>query len=317
MASNVSLTTLIAAVQLRADNHRLTNAQLTTFINQAGSQLWDKLIEARGEDYELKQVNFNTTASVTSYPIAYNASFTNASATFTVGLTLTGGSSGATGVIRSVNYNGSVTTSGTLSLSDLSFTPNAASVGFTVNETVTDTGGGSAKYTANNGGIGAADFYQLRGLDVQVNGTLWAPLKPYQWKERDNFQSAALFLGVSPYYRYRLQANNIILQPAPSSQSLIQFSYTPAYPALINLTDTLDSLNGWEEWIVLQAARMCLINEESDTSQVERQLAEQETRITKLAAARSTGEPKFVAAMARSYAGGAFAGLMMPFDDWE
>lgn len=319
MASNVSLSTLITAVQLRADNHRLTNVQLTTMINQAGSQLYDKLIEARGEDYELKQIQFNTTTSVTTYPVSYNASFTNASATFTVGLTLTGGSSGATGIIRSVNYNGSVTTNGTLSLSDLSFTTNGASGGFTVNETVTDSGGGSAKYTANNGGIGAADFYQLRGLDVQINGSLWAPLKPYVWKDRDTFQAAVLYVGIAgPYYRYRLQANNIILQPTPNASSLIQFSYTPAYQQLVNMTDTLDSLNGWEEWIVLQAARMCLINEESDSTQVERQLAEQEARITKLAAARNTGEPKFVAAMARANdAGPFFGGLFMPpGDDW-
>lgn len=317
MASNVSLSGLVTSVQLRADNHRLTNTQLTTFVNQAGSQLWDKLVQAFGEDYELKQIQFNTVSSVTSYPLSYNASFTNASATFTVGLTVTGGSSGATGVIRSVNYNGSVTTNGTLSLSDLSFTANASGVGFTANETVTDLGGGSAKYTSNNSGIGAADFYQLRGIDVQVNGSLWAPLKPYGWKDRNTFQAAVMYVGITgPYYCYRLQANNVIFQPAPNASSLIRFSYTPAFQPLVNLTDTLDGLDGWEEWVVLQAARMCLINEESDTSAIERQLAEQDARITKMAAARNTGEPKFVAAMSRSYdAGPFFGGLLMPPGD--
>lgn len=316
MASNVSLSTLITAVQLRADNHRLTSPQLTTMINQAGSQLWDKLIEARGEDYELKQIQFNTTASVTTYPLSYLATMSANSGTFTASLTVTGGTSAASGVIRSVLTVGTKTV---LDISDLNFVPGTTGKGFTNGETLTDTSTGTGVIGSNNGGIGAGDFYQLRGLDVQVNGTFWAPLKPYQWKDRDTFQSAVLYAGiVGPYYRYRLQAQNMILQPAPSSQNLIQFSYTPAYPPLVNLTDTLDSLNGWEEWVVLQAARMCLINEESDTSQIERQLSEQEARITKLAAARNTGEPKFVAAMARANdAGPFFGGLFMPpGDDW-
>ena len=43
MALNVSLSTIIGQTTLLADNHRLTQAQLTSFINQGYSMLWDKL----------------------------------------------------------------------------------------------------------------------------------------------------------------------------------------------------------------------------------------------------------------------------------
>lgn len=315
MASNVSLSTLISNVQLRADNHRLTSAQLTTFVNQAGAQLFDKLVGAFGEDYELKQVQFKTAASVTTYPLSYLASMTTNSGTFTQGLTVTGGSSGATGVIRSVLTVGAKTV---LDISDLSWTVNTAGQGFTNGETLTDTSSGSGVLGSSNGGLGTGDFYQMRGLDVQVNGQFWAPLKQYNWKDRDTYQSAVLYLGIAgPYYRYRVQGNNLILQPTPTGGNLIQFSYTPTFHPLVNMTDVIDGVNGFEEWVVLRAAQMCLINEEQDDSPIARLLTEQNDRIVRMSAARNTGEPKMVAAMSRSYEVGPFmGGLMMPPGDW-
>lgn len=297
MALNVSLTSLVNQVQILADNHRLTTAQITGFINQGYTMLWDKLTEAYGADYNLKQCQFNTVVSTTNYPLSYNITFTNATAPFTVGLTMTGGTSAATGVIRSVNFNGSVTTNGTLSLSDLSFN-GAGSTGFTVNETITDSGGGSAKYTSNNSGCGAADFYKLRGLDVQYQGTQYLPLKPYIWKDRNAYTNAYAAFGQFPgtYLRYHLQGDSINFTPTPNSANLIRLSYTPAPAPLINQTDVLNGVAGWEQYIINFAAIQCLINEETDASQIMRQQAEIEARITKMSTNRDSGEATQVAA---------------------
>lgn len=301
MALNVSLTSLIGQVQLLSDNHRLTNPQITGFINQGYTMLWDKLTEAYGSDYNLKQCQFNTVSSITTYPLSYDVSFTNATGVFTVGLTVTGGTSSKTGIIRSINYNGSVTTNGTLSLSDLSFN-GSGSTGFTVNETITDTGTGSAKYTANNSGCGAADFYKLRGFDVQYQGTQYLPLKPYIWKDRNAYTNAYAAFGQFPgtYLRYHLQGDSVNFTPTPNSSNLIRLSYTPTPNLLVNLTDVLNGVSGWEQYIINFAAIQCLVNEETDASQIRAQQSEIENRITKMAVNRDSGEATQVAAASES-----------------
>lgn len=300
MALTVSLTSLINQVRLLSDNHRLTDAQVLPFVNQGWTMLYDKLTEAYGADYNLQTVYFNTVASTTSYPLAYNATFTNATGVFTVGLTVTGGTSSASGVIQSINYNGSTTTNGTLSLSNLSFT--GGTTGFTVNETITDTGTGSAKYTANNGGMGAANFYKLRGLDVQYQGSQYLPLKPYIWRDRNAYTNAYAAFGQFPgtYLRYHIQGANLILTPVPNSSNLMRVSYTPTPVLLINSTDVLDAVDGWEQYIINHAAIQCLINEETDASPIVQQQAQLEARITKMAADRDSGEATRVAAASDS-----------------
>ena len=292
MALNVSLTSLINQVQLLSDNHRLTTAQITGFINQGVTMLYDKLTDAMGADYNLSICNFNT-STTSIYPLAFNASFTGGTGAFTTGLTVTGGSSGATGVIRSVSSN---TVTGYVGLSNLSFT--AGLPGFTVGETITDTATGSAKYSSNNGGIGAADFYKLRGVDVQYSGTQYLPLKPFIWKDRNAYTNAYATFGQFPgtYLRYRLQGQNLIFTPTPTTVNVIRFNYTPAPQLLVNSTDVIDGVDGWEQYVINFAAMQCLINEESDISQIAAQQAQIEARITKMAENRDTGEPMRVAA---------------------
>jgi len=216
VALTVSLTSLVNQVQILADNHRLTTAQITGFVNQGYTMLYDKLTEAYGADYNLSVTTFNTVVGQNSYALS----------------------------------------------------------------TV------------------APDFYKLRGLDVQYQGTQYLPLKPYVWKDRNAYTNAYAAFGQFPgtYLRYRIQGATIVFAPVPNTANQIRMSYTPAPVLMVAGTDTIDGVDGWEQYIVNFAAIQCLINEETDASQIMKQQAEIEARITKMAMDRDTGEVTRVAA---------------------
>lgn len=300
MALEVTLSSLLTATRLLADNHRLTDAQLIPVINQGCSRLHDKLTAAHGADYKMSFANFYLPSSVTTLPIVYSVTFGSGSTAFSLGATLTGSTSGSKGIIRGVSAISSVT--GVLQLSDLSFTPNLAGAGFSASELLTDTSGGSATYVSNNGGCGAGDFYRLRGLDIFQSAGQYLPLKPYVWKDRNAYTNAYAAFGTYPgtYLRYRILGKTLAFVPKPSASQLLRMSYTPTVQPLVVLTDTIDGIDGWEQYIVNFAAMQCLLNEECDTSAIERQQGAYESQLTKMAEERDDGSPQVVAAASDS-----------------
>lgn len=215
MSLTVSLTSLINQVQILADNHRLTTTQITLFVNQGYTMLYDKLTDAMGADYNLSITTFNTS------------------------------------------------TTSTYAFSTI-----------------------------------APDFYKLRGVDVQFQGTQYLPLKPFIWKDRNAYTNAYATFGQFPgtYLRYRVQGATLVFTPTPTTVNQIRLSYTPAPTLMSSGTDTIDGVSGWEQYIVNHAAIQCLINEETDASQIMAQQAQIEARISKMAQNRDTGEPTRVAA---------------------
>ncbi len=215
MALTVTLTSLYNQVRLLSDNARLTDTQILPMINAGYCQLYDKLTEAYGADYNLSITTFNTSAT-TTYALS----------------------------------------------------------------TV------------------APNFYKLRGLDVQYQGTQYLPLKPFIWKDRNAYTAAFASLGQFPgtYLRYRIQGASIVFTPLPNAVQQIRMSYTPAPTLLVNTSDTIDGIDGWEQYVINFAAMQCLMNEEADTSQIAQQQMQMENRITKMAMERDSGEPQIVAA---------------------
>lgn len=148
----------------------------------------------------------------------------------------------------------------------------------------------------------APDFYKLRGLDVQYQGTQYLPLKPFIWKDRNAYTNAYSAFGQFPgtYLRYRIQGATIVFTPLPTAAVQIRLSYTPAPTLLVSANDTIDGIDGWEQYVINHAAMQCLINEETDTSQIAAQQAQMEARITKMATERDSGAPMIVAAASES-----------------
>jgi len=80
----------------------------------------------------------------------------------------------------------------------------------------------------------------------------------------------------------------------PRTDGTVTLRYTPAPPVLVDDTDTFDGISGWEQLIVLMAARYCLAKEESDVSSLFAEISAMQKRISMRAPARDQGAPAYV-----------------------
>lgn len=113
----------------------------------------------------------------------------------------------------------------------------------------------------------ADDFFKLRGVDLKVDADRWVPLKPFTFAERSRFPLI------------------------PEAGLTLRIHYVPRLPPLVNGTDVVDGVNGWEDYIVVDAARKALVKEESDASELNAELLRVTARIEHEAANRDAGMP--------------------------
>lgn len=104
-------------------------------------------------------------------------------------------------------------------------------------------------------------FYKLYGVDLNYHGYMRS-LKQYVRAERNTYRE------FYPEYlpRYSLVGSNIRLYPIPSAGLTGAILYAPEATLLVNGTDTVSYPNGWERFIVIDAAIQALAKEESNTS---------------------------------------------------
>lgn len=143
-----------------------------------------------------------------------------------------------------------------------------------------------------------SDFYKLLGTEVALNPldpNSWVTLRKFEFIQRNlwNFPNVYTFYGITNL-RYRLNGNNLYLVPVPSSGQTIRIWYSPRPNQLINDTDTLDMVSGWEEYIVVDTCIKMMVKEESDVSAFAAQKMALIKRIEEAAENRDVGEPERV-----------------------
>ena len=141
-----------------------------------------------------------------------------------------------------------------------------------------------------------ADFKTLLRVDLLYgSGTppLFYTLRKFNLIEEDAYQFPAYITLAGPAYRYRLRAGNLHFAPAIQSASLISMYYLPVVPLLVNPTDTIDGINGWEEMIVLDMAMRALLKENAtDITMLQQEYSRWEKKIQALAEQRDTTFPE-------------------------
>lgn len=112
-----------------------------------------------------------------------------------------------------------------------------------------------------------ADFLKLLAVDIQLANGEYNTIKRYELNERNRYNSTIL-RGVygSSWLRYRLSGNQIRFAPMPNSTENIRIFYIPLPTTLSLDADTFNGYNGWEEYVIVDAAIKCLEKEESDVS---------------------------------------------------
>ncbi len=142
------------------------------------------------------------------------------------------------------------------------------------------------------------DFYKLLGVELPIAGKQRS-LKLYNRAERNALESQG---AVNSLPRYKLSAGVIRLLPAPVSVLVGKFWYSPllqvtkADTSVINLlVDAADSVNfpnGAERYVIMYAARLAMIKQESDTSRIDRDIMKEESDLAALIEERNAAEPK-------------------------
>jgi hypothetical protein len=134
------------------------------------------------------------------------------------------------------------------------------------------------------------DFYKLRGLDY-VEGSVYYPVLPFKFSQR-NQQNVELFSATPAVKsRYRVQGSVIKLVPAAAAAGAYRVWYIPRATELSLTTDTFDGINGWEEFVIVDAAIKCMVKQELGTQELEKQKKDLIRRIEAMAPNRDADAP--------------------------
>jgi hypothetical protein len=144
-------------------------------------------------------------------------------------------------------------------------------------------------------GIKAKQFYKLMGVDLGLanNNNAKVTVHKYDFIERNRYvypNITSTFLGVFNM-RYRVMGNKIHFIPTPSAGQYVTLWYIPRLETMLKDTDTMDTISGWSEYVIVDAAIKALQKEESDVSVLMAEKAAVKARIESAADNRDAGQP--------------------------
>lgn len=138
------------------------------------------------------------------------------------------------------------------------------------------------------------DFYKLKGVDVRINGSNWQSVRPFNFNERNRNQDISWGLAGGPDVRYRIMGSNLKLSPVPNGIYSLQLWYVPSAPVLDDDADTFNDVNGFAEYVIVDAAIKMLQKEESDVSVLMAQKMALKKRLEEMSVNRDAGQPESV-----------------------
>jgi hypothetical protein len=139
------------------------------------------------------------------------------------------------------------------------------------------------------------DFYKLRGVD-RVFGERLVPLRRMSFNDR-GYRRYAYVNQV----RYLIMKDAIQIYPKESASGIYQIWYIPQYVPMVNDPDTFESIQGFDEYIVIDAAIKCKEKEESDTRGLKDEKEAIRIRVARMSQERDYGEPRPIEDVTREY----------------
>jgi hypothetical protein len=144
-----------------------------------------------------------------------------------------------------------------------------------------------------------SDFLSLVSVDIFLGNSpsgVKYSATPFLESERNRYAGFGAWSIFGRPVSYHLFGQNLTFIPTPSAAVLVQLNYTPTTPKLVNDGDTCDEVNGWIEYVVLDAAIKSLLKDEGyEKIQVlEGRKAAIRERIIEMATERDSGQPSRV-----------------------
>ncbi len=142
-----------------------------------------------------------------------------------------------------------------------------------------------------------SDFYKLTQVEHNLGGSEFTPMKRFTKRQRGR----GFYYGFYNNYRYRLIGNQIHFSPTPTTGMQVKIWYIPLATNLVLSSDTLNGFNGWEEYIIIDAAIKAMRKEESDTTDLERDRADIEDKLNEMRLNRDAANPSKIADSSSEY----------------
>lgn len=136
-----------------------------------------------------------------------------------------------------------------------------------------------------------ADFLKLMGVDWVISANESCDMKEFQWAERNLYGNAIWFDGYFGNSRYQIRGNNITLYPVPTGVQQILIWYIPRAINLVSDSDSFDGINGWEEYVIIDAAIKMRVKEESPVQELLLAKNEIKSRILQASSGRDSIAP--------------------------
>lgn len=105
--------------------------------------------------------------------------------------------------------------------------------------------------------------YRVLVVSASING-VDTRLDRFNWTERPGATDAG---RSGPPHMYRWVGNEIVIVPPLPTGTTVTVYSIGAFVDMSAGSDTYDGRDGWEEWVVWDAAIKCLVKEESDARQ--------------------------------------------------
>ena len=134
-----------------------------------------------------------------------------------------------------------------------------------------------------------ADFYKVRGVDVTVNGFARA-LSQWRFEERERYNYYGTWNTGLPI-AYHIVNGQIQFKPLPAGVYPVALYYYPTAPQLIGDGDTINGVDGFEEWVVIDAAIKILTKDDRDVSVLSSERDRVLARVGTMMSNQDAGEP--------------------------
>jgi len=164
----------------------------------------------------------------------------------------------------------------------------------------TTTSGQQTYYTTAATGVPAGtavlptDMFLIIGLDAQIQNAFWANCDRMNFEQRNDLQQSNAFTPIrTVLYDYNGSGPNaaIYLQPPPNGVMPLRVWYFPVAPQLAAPSDTWDSANRWDSYVIAFAARYCAEKDENYElcARLDKEVAEMEATIKAEGESRISG----------------------------
>lgn len=136
-----------------------------------------------------------------------------------------------------------------------------------------------------------SDFLKLMAVDwVHSNGQSY-DLKEFMWQERNKYNNPLFYSQAFGNTRYQLRGDEIVFTPIPSAANTIKLWYIPSFTPLQYDYDSFNGINGWEEYVIIDAAIKMRVKEESPIDELVLAKQQMKERIQQASSGRNSAEP--------------------------